>query len=552
MKRILFKSVNIIVLLFISATSIAQSEPEKVIFKGQFNVPSYLLRTSDARFSNRRADDREYLESSKCALWLMDNYKVSFAFWTLLGEPVCDYKFNWNYAKSMNTEISHIFNNKRYVFRFNDLTKYPDLKHQFEYISPMPNIQIKVKLHFLNSDIRHKDMKEAGIAVCYHIINIDLADRAGITDNFSVPGSGSWTETFTDVNINESASTRDRDWLTRNNIKQGYLDPKDKETFERTMKIVFKNTKNIEVELSQPGPEIVALKWPVTEIMRILDEYCRREEKAVLAKTQPKKTTNTKKEDDLRNVTGSASTEIRSSDDDFWNSTKVLPEQWIGKLNKAEELYNQKQWTEARILYQEVAKINPNLSYASNKILFIDKLLNYKPKQEEVDYIDVRSENNPYLYGYKDKLGVLVIDYKYKDARNFSEGMAAIQMDNNKWGFISYDGTLIIPCTYDNVENFKDGKAFVHTIDNRKEEFTSSDCKNYHSAVALLWSDLYIDNNNKPVSEVKKAFRITANTAKGWDEESDEKHAACKSLWFQVAARLADWAVGQGYIEVDW
>ena len=560
MKRIHVYSVATVLLLLMAAPLFAQFEPTAGIFKGQFEVSnSYISRLNPdcsgyhSDYVALRVPMRDYLQNSKCALWVMDNYKVSYAFWSLLGEPVCDYKFYWNYNASQysGARIYHTYNDKKYVIKVSDLMKYPDLKQQLEYISPMPNIRIKVRLKFFNEDFLNLGPGYP-IATCIHIINIDLADRAGVTNNFSVPGSGSWVETFTDVDFYHSSSTEslgDRYWLGKNKLRGGYLDPANKEAFERAMKILFQNTKRIVVDL-EGIYGIWSLKWPVHEIMRMLDEYCRREEKAAAAKTKSKEPSAKKKEDDFWNTTSSNAAMKGSSDEDFWNTTKVPTEVWAGKLDKAEMLYSQKQWKEARTLYQEVAKANPQLSYAKNKVEFIDKLLAYKPKFED-DYKAVRSEKSPYLFGFKDKQGKLVIDFKYNDASDFSEGMAAVAL-NSKWGFINYEGTLVIPCIYDRVESFKEGKAHVHTDDKRKVEYTTSDCKNYHSATALLFSDFYIDNNNKPVSEVKKNFRVVALTAKGWDEESNEKIASCKRIWNQVAAKLAVWAVGQGYLEVNW
>ena len=46
-------------------------------------------------------------------------------------------------------------------------------------------------------------------------------------------------------------------------------------------------------------------------------------------------------------------------------------------------------------------------------------------------------------YGFVDKAGQLVIGCQFDDAKNFSEGLAAVKK-NNKYGFIDKSGNLVI------------------------------------------------------------------------------------------------------------
>ena len=63
------------------------------------------------------------------------------------------------------------------------------------------------------------------------------------------------------------------------------------------------------------------------------------------------------------------------------------------------------------------------------------------------------------LWGYVSVYGEVVIEPKYEQAYGFSEGIAAIKL-NNKWGFINVKGESVVPFEYDEVEsNFKDGKG---------------------------------------------------------------------------------------------
>ena len=59
----------------------------------------------------------------------------------------------------------------------------------------------------------------------------------------------------------------------------------------------------------------------------------------------------------------------------------------------------------------------------------------------------------PWKFGFVDKSYNVVIPCIYSTANNFSEGLAAVKL-NNRWGFINKMGTQVIPCIYDKVEDF--------------------------------------------------------------------------------------------------
>ena len=69
-------------------------------------------------------------------------------------------------------------------------------------------------------------------------------------------------------------------------------------------------------------------------------------------------------------------------------------------------------------------------------------------------------------WGFIDKTGNIVINYKYINCGYFSEGVAAVKKAVNKYnayrmGFIDKAGETVIPFEYDDAENFKNGKALV-------------------------------------------------------------------------------------------
>lgn len=59
-----------------------------------------------------------------------------------------------------------------------------------------------------------------------------------------------------------------------------------------------------------------------------------------------------------------------------------------------------------------------------------------------------------------DKTGVPVTDAEFENTKDFSEGLAAVQL-SGKWGFINKSGTIVIPPVYERVSNFSDGLARV-------------------------------------------------------------------------------------------
>lgn len=59
----------------------------------------------------------------------------------------------------------------------------------------------------------------------------------------------------------------------------------------------------------------------------------------------------------------------------------------------------------------------------------------------------------------------VVIEYEYQDARDFSEGLAAVRSDD-KWGYIDRMGHVVIPFKFDmpDVGRFSEGMAFAGNI----------------------------------------------------------------------------------------
>ena len=91
------------------------------------------------------------------------------------------------------------------------------------------------------------------------------------------------------------------------------------------------------------------------------------------------------------------------------------------------------------------------------------------PGTEELERIgDQKSEEEPEEEQEEEpedeqqnELAIKWLKQKYETVRYFSEGMAAVQNQTGKWGFITTDGREVIACQYNHVWDFKEGLAGV-------------------------------------------------------------------------------------------
>lgn len=48
---------------------------------------------------------------------------------------------------------------------------------------------------------------------------------------------------------------------------------------------------------------------------------------------------------------------------------------------------------------------------------------------------------------------------KYQNVRSYSDGLAAVQQSNGRWGFINERQEWVIPAKFEDAKEFKNGKA---------------------------------------------------------------------------------------------
>ncbi len=117
-------------------------------------------------------------------------------------------------------------------------------------------------------------------------------------------------------------------------------------------------------------------------------------------------------------------------------------------------------------------------------------------------YIAIREEIAPGeldKYSFYDDRGQLAFPGEFKDVREFSEGLAAVN-NNEKWGYINHKGELIIPYQFDNISyfGFKNGYTWVTSngktsfIDRSGEVFYTADydyIRRFSDGVAYVYKD---------------------------------------------------------------
>ena len=68
-----------------------------------------------------------------------------------------------------------------------------------------------------------------------------------------------------------------------------------------------------------------------------------------------------------------------------------------------------------------------------------------EPKREPFTTLIAHQQDG--LWGFVDKYGVIMITYSFDEVRPFSEGLAAVRIENT-WGFLDLGGNVVIPFDY--------------------------------------------------------------------------------------------------------
>lgn len=214
---------------------------------------------------------------------------------------------------------------------------------------------------------------------------------------------------------------------------------------------------------------------------------------------------------------------------------------YYGYINKKGQLVIPFNYISAEEFRDNQAKV---LKEGSEEYFFIDKNGN-KIASPSGLFPDSKRINGKYLWGYVDGQGHTVIQYQYKDAKDFREGLARVQsedgsyyfikntggaltdrhneiaeyasdgfirykpnvMPNNatrKWGFLNRFGRRTIPAKYYDAGDFSEGIAYV-------EELIGEE----------LWCG-FIDNNGNKVHRTKYNIATYSRFKDGYIVATDE------------------------------
>lgn len=67
-------------------------------------------------------------------------------------------------------------------------------------------------------------------------------------------------------------------------------------------------------------------------------------------------------------------------------------------------------------------------------------------------------------YGFSDTTGNIIIPAQFVEAKDFSDGRAAVSKNGVTWGFIDRTGKMVIPDNYIEVHPFAEELAKVGTV----------------------------------------------------------------------------------------
>ena len=172
-------------------------------------------------------------------------FKLSYALWSLVQEPVHDYIFSWDWQPGNHTVGKGPKGN---AITTGDLAKYPDLVQQFDAVKPI-SVTLMADIEFYDAQNRRYGLGRMKVYP-------DLIGAAGVKETLHVPGSPKWEDYFqyeyNDAVLHNNIGTADR--ATRN-----------KKLFQEATS----------VKLVQP--KITAVEWPEGELNLIAGEFTRRE-----------------------------------------------------------------------------------------------------------------------------------------------------------------------------------------------------------------------------------------------------------------------------------
>ncbi|NOS72679.1 MAG: hypothetical protein HOP33_22495, partial [Verrucomicrobia bacterium] len=169
----------------------------------------------------------------------LGKFTLTYSLSTILGEPVHDFNFSWDWHKSDLI----VARRPGRTITTTDLGRHPALSRAFSSLKPL-SITLTTRINFYGTNGEQ-------IGFGFKNVNPGLVEQAGTQEMLHLPGSPRWSDFFTcDFPDNPS-----RDELSRRN----------RELFQKAARVVLGD------------PKVSAIEWPEDALMRIADEFLRLE-----------------------------------------------------------------------------------------------------------------------------------------------------------------------------------------------------------------------------------------------------------------------------------
>lgn len=180
----------------------------------------------------------------------LGEYRLGYALWSLMGEPVHDYVFTWDW-RDADLVVAEV---KGRTITTRDLAKYPDLARHFRSFKPI-SVTVEAPVEFY-------DAAEHRFASAAKTIEPDMIDQAGVPDPLHVPGSPDWADFF-QPNAPGGAT---REGLATSHQK------------------LFAESASVRLA----RPRLTAIEWPEAMLQFLAQEFVRREAAEQAEANEPK------------------------------------------------------------------------------------------------------------------------------------------------------------------------------------------------------------------------------------------------------------------------
>ncbi|MFO1437306.1 MAG: hypothetical protein U1F81_03225 [Verrucomicrobiaceae bacterium] len=193
----------------------------------------------------------------------MGKFRLSYSLWTLVGEPVQDYLFSWDWPKGEITVGNAMIDGKQVPVTTKDLAKYPDLLGRFVAVKPV-GLTLTASIDFYPKGKPGQAAWAGPEWVGRLTIKPDFIQAAGKPGLSFSPGSPDWADFFSLIPVSH--------------------EPAGKAERARLHKKIWAESREVRLR----NLEITQIEWPDGEFTSILRDYARLEsQEGKIADTKP-------------------------------------------------------------------------------------------------------------------------------------------------------------------------------------------------------------------------------------------------------------------------